>query len=108
MGAGEAPGLPIDAPEVQGALMLLEYRETHGKAEVDVAHWEQNDEATQLAAMGEWVGDPEDKYSFAALYRAYAEQHPQEHVDVSDDRVLRNILATLVAERSQFDRERPH
>lgn len=108
MRSGERSGLPIDAPEVQGALMLLEYRELHSDAAVDIEHWEGNDEAIQSAAATEWIGDPDDKHSFAALYRTYAEQHPQEHINISDDRVLKRILATLVAEKSQFDRERPH
>lgn len=106
--AAEAPELPIGSMEVQEALMLLEYRELHGGAAVDVAHWEKNDETVQVTAAMEWVGDPDDPHSFAALYRAYAEVHPQEQIDISDDRVLRGILATLVAEKSQFDQERPH
>lgn len=106
--AAETAELPISAPEVQSALMLLEYRELHDGAAVDFAHWEKNDEVVQAAAAMEWIGDPEDPHSFAALYRAYAEEHPQEQIDISDDRVLRGILATLVAEKSQFDQERPH
>lgn len=80
----EIRGLPIEAPGVQVALALFAYSEGH-------PHSRENDEA----AMGEWIGDPDDGNSLAALYRAYAEEHPLAHININDADALRNILTTL-------------
>ena len=91
----EIRGLPIEAPEVQVALALFAYGEAHHQSSTQPAHWEENDEAIQSAAMGEWIGDPDEGNSLAALSRAYIEEHPLAHININDPDALRNILTIL-------------
>ena len=98
----ELSGLPIDAPEVQGALALVAYRAAHGGRGINPVAWEQNDAATQSAALNEWVGEVDDKSSFAALYRMYVEKYPHKRIDLGDTEALTEILEALVVARTQL------
>jgi len=91
----ELLGVPIETPEVQAALMLYAYRQAHHQSGIDTAHWEQNDEATQSAAVNEWVKDPNSKDTLAAAFRAYARTHPHKRINIEDDEELGELLAAV-------------
>lgn len=97
----EMLGLPVDAPEVQGALALSAYRATHELRDINPADWEQNNAAIQSAAMSEWVGEPSDEDSLAESYRVYVEEHPHKRVDIRDDETLEEILLALAKRREE-------
>lgn len=97
----ELPGLPIDAPEVQGALALAAYRAAHGRQDIDTVDWERNDPATQSSALYEWIGKLNDKNSSASLYRAYAEKHPHKRIDIGDEEALKETLNAILAAKER-------
>ena len=97
----ELPGLPIDAPEVQGALALAAYRASHDRQDINTADWEQNDPATQSSALYEWIGKLSDKNSSASLYRSYAERHPHKRIDIGDNETLKEVLSAILAARER-------
>jgi hypothetical protein len=89
-------GVPIDAPEVQAALALAAYRVVHHREDVNPADWQENDEEVRTEAMFEWTGGPNDA-SPAAQYRAYADAHPHERIDMNDREALEELLAALTS-----------
>lgn len=98
--SGRPETLPIENPGVQAALALEAYALKHGDERVDPAHWRENDESVFVVAMSEWVGDPDDKDTFAAHFRAYADEHPGEKIDVSDTVALDRVVASLRSYRT--------
>ena len=102
----ESHGLPVDAPEVQGALALIAYRAAHGDRNINPVAWEQNDASTQSAALNEWVGKTDDKDSFAARYRTYVEKYPHQRINLGDTEALTEILEALVVAKTQLPEHR--
>lgn len=98
--SGRPETLPIENPGVQAALALEAYALKHGDERVDPAHWQENDESVFVVAMSEWIGDPDDKDTFAAHFRAYADEHPGEKIDVSDPARLDRVVEALKARRA--------
>ena len=102
-------GLSIDAPEVQGTLMLYAYREglkkdASKKLEADsvnLADLEKNELSVQSAAGSAWVETGDNRESLSSSFRAYADAHPYKRVDVSDEEDLGNLLDTLAVEKSR-------
>ncbi|HCR52028.1 TPA: hypothetical protein DIV48_00070 [Candidatus Kaiserbacteria bacterium] len=99
--APELPGLSLDSPEAQGALMLFAYGKAHKKQDIDFADLERNDLALTSIARDEWVAKPGGKESLASLYRRYIEQHPGERVNTRNTEALAGLLKALVSAPSE-------
>lgn len=100
-GAGreaELSGTPIDAPKVQIALALAAYAKIRNRTDINPSNWEQNDEATQNAAMMEWVNADENRQSPSSRYRAYLEKYPHKRIDLTDKQSIEELLAEIAAE----------
>lgn len=98
---GAEHNFPIGAFEVQAALALAAYRESHHQRGINTAHWEDNDPAIQEDAMAQWIRDANDPNSLAAAYRRYAYEHPHKRVDIKDCDSLGEILAALIIMRGE-------
>jgi hypothetical protein len=90
----ETYGQPISMPEVQGALMLMAYREAHKNDQhppkINLADLEANDADIQVGAMNEWIAGEEQ--SSAARFRAYADAHPHMRVQTHNEQEISELL----------------
>ena len=94
--------MPIEAPEVQGALMLVAHRLAH-KADstppsINLEDLEQN-AAVESAARDAWVEEADGTLSRAAAFRAYRDKYPHQRVDARSEDALEELLSELDNER---------
>lgn len=97
-------GLPIEAPPVQMALMLIAYREAHKNDEhppvIDLVDLEHGNGAVEVAAGDEWVVTTErHPVSFAKVFHAYRTSHPHQVINTSDEQELASLLFELKTAR---------
>jgi len=101
-GGSEGFGMPIEAPEVQGALMLVAHRAAH-KADpmppvINLEDLEQN-AAVESAASDAWIEEADGTLSRAAAFRAYREKYPHRRIDTRNEDALEELLSELDKER---------
>lgn len=101
-GGSEGFGMPIEAPEVQGALMLVAHRAAH-RADpmppiINLDDLEQN-AAVESAARDAWVEETDDTPSRASAFRAYSEKYPHRRIDARSEDALEELLSQLDKER---------
>lgn len=104
----ETHGMPLDAWQVQGALMLFAHKEAHrgepDQPAINLADLSQNDLTVESAARDEWVAEQNGNPSLAVAFRAYQERHSHERVDVQNTDMLEELLAGVTKEKEEIKR----
>ena len=95
--ADDAEKVSLDVYSVQLPLAMLSYRDSHGEDEVNILDPRANTPEIKQAAMAAWLATDKGA-ALSARYRAYADTHPAETIDLQNETALADLLDRILKE----------